>query len=118
MHQWYSKRNEDGWRQPVPLEKPFVDRFTMYITASTKGNLYFTSNEKGAKPEDGGIYYARQEEGQYETINRMGEEINSGEWIAHSYIAPDESYLIFDGEKPSGFGDCDLYISFNENGVW
>ena len=38
--------------------------------------------------------------------------------IAHPYIAPDESYVIFDGIRPSGYGDCDLYISFNKNGIW
>lgn len=38
--------------------------------------------------------------------------------IAQSYIAPDESYMIFDGERPSGFGDSDLYISFKRNDSW
>ncbi|MDG2449030.1 MAG: hypothetical protein P8M34_05315, partial [Saprospiraceae bacterium] len=31
---------------------------------------------------------------------------------------PDESYIIYDGEGTSGYGDNDLYISFNKNGVW
>ena len=119
MHQWNSKKSVSGWSKPMPLEKPFVDRFTMYITSSENGNLYFTSNEKGAKPEDGGIYNSINEEGQYRNTKRMGKEINfSGKWIAHSYIAPDESYIIYDGESTSGFGDCDLYISFNKNGTW
>jgi len=103
----------------VPLEKPFVDGFTMYITSSKNGNLYFTSNEKGAEPKDGGIYNSINEEGQYRNIKRMGKEINfSGKWIAHSFIAPDESYIIYDGESTSGYGNCDLYISFNKNGTW
>ncbi len=119
FHQWYIEKEVNGWGQPIPLEKPFVDRFTMYITSSENGNLYFTSNEKGAKPEDGGIYNSINEEGQYRSIKRMGKEINfSGKWIAHPYIAPDESYIIYDGERTSGFGDCDLYISFNKNGIW
>lgn len=119
MHQWYVKKNASGWSKPIPLEKPFVDRFTMYVTSSENGNLYFTSADEGAKSQDGGIYYSISENNQYRSVTRMGDEINfSGTWIAHSYIAPDESYIIFDGEKPSGFGDCDLYISFNKNGNW
>jgi hypothetical protein len=60
----------------------------MYITSSKNGNLYFTSNEKGAEPKDGGIYNSINEEGQYRNIKRMGKEINfSGKWIAHSFIA-------------------------------
>ena len=48
----------------------------------------------------------------------MGKEINTGTMIAHPYIAPDESYIIFDGKRSSGYGDCDLYISFQKNGTW
>ena len=40
MHQWYSEKNENGWGEPIPLEKPFVDRFTMYITSSENDNQY------------------------------------------------------------------------------
>jgi len=114
MHQWYLKKNENGWSQPIPLEKPFVDRFVMYITSSENNTLYFTSSENG----QGGIYSSMREEGQDVSINKMGKEVNTGVDIAHSYIAPDESYMIFDGERSSGFGECDLYISFKENGVW
>ena len=114
-----SKKNASSWSKPIPLEKPFVDRFIMYVTSSENGNLYFTSAEEGAKSQDGGIYYSISEDSQYMNVKKMGNEINfSGTWIAHSYIAPDESYMIYDGERPSGFGDCDLYISFNKNGNW
>jgi len=119
LHQWYSEKSESNWSVPKPLEKPFADRFIMYLTSSANGNLYFTSNEKKAKPENGGIYSSINEKGEYKSIERMEKEINfSGKWIAHSYIAPDESYIIYDGEHASGFGDCDLYISFNKNGSW
>jgi hypothetical protein len=118
MHQWYVKKNGSGWSQPIPLEKPFVDRFVMYLSSSENNTLYFTSKEKEEKLSDGGIYYASSQEGQDVSIKKMGKEINSGAWISHSYIAPDESYMIFDAERPSGFGECDLYISFKENGVW
>jgi hypothetical protein len=49
----------------------------------------------------------------------MGEEINAiGKWIAHSFIAPDESYMIYDFKSESGYGESDLYISFNKSGTW
>lgn len=120
LYQWYSKKNVSGWSTPIPLEKPFVDRsITMYLTSSENGNLYFTTGEKGDKPEDWVIYNSVKEEGQYKSIKRMGKEINSsGKWIAHSFIAPDESYMIYDFKSDLGFGESDLYISFNKNGVW
>ena len=120
MHQWYSKKAIEGWSEPKPLDKPFTDRFIMYITSSENSTLYFTSRDAGAKPGSGGIYYATYKGGEYGSVKRMGKEINFplGEWIAHSYIAPDESYMIFDAQGTSGYGDCDLYLSFNNNGSW
>ncbi|MEC8831503.1 MAG: hypothetical protein VX772_04015, partial [Bacteroidota bacterium] len=116
--QWYCEKSENGWSAPVPMQHPVVSTYMMYLTSSKNGNLYFTSQEEGANIEEGGIYYSYLEEGKYNEIKRMGEEINQGKMIAHSFIAPDESYMIFDGKKSSGFGDSDLYISFNTNDSW
>jgi hypothetical protein len=120
LHQWYSKKEGNGWSTPIPLEKPFVDKsIIMYLTSTEEGNLYFTTGEKGDAPEDWVIYNSIKENGQYKSINRMGKEINAkGKWIAHSYIAPDESYMIYDFKSDLGFGKSDLYISFNKNGAW
>ena len=40
----------------------------------------------------------------------LNKNINSGKWTAHPFIAPDESYLIFDSERENGVGKSDLYI--------
>lgn len=119
LYQWVSEKTASGWSEPEPLEAPFDNRFVMYLTSSANGNLYFTSMEEDAKMEDGGIYYSRAEREDYKEVSRMGNAINfQGKWIAHPYIAPDESYIIYDGEKESGFGENDLYISFKVNGSW
>ncbi len=119
MHQWVSEKNRNGWSQPKPLGEPFLNRFVMYPSATEEGTLYFTSREEGAEREDSSIFYAVKNEDQYATVKNMAEMITlPGKWIAHPYIAPDESYLIFDSQKDSESGDCDLYIAFNENGTW
>ena len=119
LYQWYSEKLDNGWSQPIPLESPFADRFVMYLTSSENGNLYFTSMEEDDKMEDGAIYHVNNKNGSYESINRMGDAVNfQGKLIAHPFIAPDESYIIYDGEQESGFGESDLYISFNINGTW
>jgi len=49
----------------------------------------------------------------------LGPVVNSGAYTAHPFIAPDESYLIWDSKREDGFGDSDLYISFRqEDGTW
>ena len=119
LHQWISEKRTNGWSKPVPIEEPLADRIIMYLTSSENGNLYFTSGEPEDKPEDWVIYNSVNKGGQYPSVNRMGNEINfPGKYIAHPYISPDESYIIYDGDEEEGYGDNDLYISFNKNGQW
>jgi len=97
---WYVERNKNGWGQPVSMKEPFTDRFIMCMTPSKSGNLYFNSKEKDEKLEDEGIYFAINSGGQYHKVIKMGNEVNApGKWIAHPYIAPDESFIIYDAER-------------------
>ena len=115
LHQWYLEKTEEGWGSPVPLPSPISDQFAMFLTSTANDHLYFTSREKGAT--EGGIFHTAQEGGQYLAIEKMGEQLHEHKkWVAHPYIAPDESYLIFDAKKDSA--KSDLYISFNQQGVW
>ena len=119
LNQWYCDKNSNRWSEPKPLEEPFADRpVTMYLTSSEKGNLYFTSGEEGDKPEDWVIYRGIKNKSTYR-IERMSSAVNfEGKYIAHPYIAPDESFLIYDAQSTLGYGESDLYISFNINGEW
>jgi predicted alpha/beta superfamily hydrolase len=119
LHQWYVEKQSDGdWGEPILMGQPFVDIYIMGAVPSEKGNLYFTSGERvGA--DDEGIYYAINQNGKYASIEKMGDVINTnGRFIAHPYIAPDESYLIYDSEKATESNNGDLFISFNQNGTW
>lgn len=120
LHQWYIEKKANGWGHPIPLlDKPFTDRFVMCTTPSANGNLYFTSKEKGQKLKDEGIYYAINKGDHYTSAKKMGKTINyPGKFIAHPYVAPDESYIIYDAERTSAYENGDLYISFNQNGHW
>lgn len=120
LHQWYIEKSENGWKQPVLLlEKLFEDEWIMCVTPSENGNLYFTSKEKEDQLEDEGIYYATNQKGRYPSIERLPQGINAeGKWRAHPFVAPDESYLLYDAERTSIPDNGDLYISFNQGGIW
>ncbi|MEP3210032.1 MAG: DUF5050 domain-containing protein [Maribacter sp.] len=120
LHQWYIEKNENGWGEPkLLLEKLFKDQWIMCVTPSQNGNLYFNSKGQEDKLENEGIYYATQQEGQYRSMNRMGSQINGyGKWIAHPFVAADESYIIYDAERGVGKDNGDLYVSFNNMGSW
>ena len=119
LHQWYVEKNENGnWGTPIPMGEPFVDSYVMGAVPSQNGNLYFTSGTSvGA--DDEGIYFAQNQNGTYTSIEKMDDVVNgNGRFIAHPYIAPDESFLIYDSEKATAPDNNDLFISFNNNGTW
>ena len=108
----YRERTKTGWSAVKSLDAPFKDIPIMRLTVSAKGTYYFDE-----ATEIGTIRYSRLIDGKREkplTVN-----IDMGNWKAHPFIAPDESYLIWDDESEGGYGDNDLYISFRQkDGTW
>jgi len=112
----YRERTDTGWSELKSLGAPYKDIFIMVLSVSSKGTYYFDFMEREG---NGYISYSRLIDGKREKPQKMSEEINTGKWIAHPYIAPDESYLMWDAEKEGGYGDGDLYISFRQkDGSW
>ena len=90
-----------------------------YPSVANNGNLYFfTSQLNGIGKCD--IFVAKFFEGRYTAPLCLSTAINSKQNDWDSYIAPDESYIIFSSQdRPDTFGDQDLYVSFRkENGEW
>jgi hypothetical protein len=108
----YRERTNSGWSEVKSLGAPFKDIPIMRLTVSSKGTYYFDE-----ATETGPIRYSRLIDGKREkplTVN-----IDMGNWNAHPFIAPDESYLIWDDQRESGYGGADIYISFRQkDGSW
>ena len=87
------------------------------FTMSAKGTYYFYFIDF-EKDGTGYMSYSRLINGKYETPIKMSKAINTGKYIAHPFIAPDESYLIWDTEM-EGENTPDIYISFRQkDGSW
>ncbi|AXT49703.1 hypothetical protein D1818_02290 [Aquimarina sp. BL5] len=113
----YMERTQSGWSEIKSLGAPFDSIPIMRLTASTEGTYVF--DEIGMPNGDGVIRYSRLIDGKRDEPKPFPKEINTGKWNAHPFIAPDESYIIWDGERDNGYGDSDLYISFrNQEGSW
>lgn len=110
----YMERTETGWSEVKSLGVAFDDIPIMRLTASSEGTYFLDERTR-----EGTIRVSRLIDGQREAPRALGDEINSGMWTAHPFIAPDESYLIWDSEREGGYGESDLYISFRlEDGSW
>jgi len=113
----YKERTGDGWSDIKSLGSSFEDIKIMRLTASSKGTYVF--DEIGSQDGDGAIRYSRLINGEREEPRRFSKEINTGTFNAHPFIAPDESYLIWDGRRDSGYGNSDIYISYRQqDGSW
>jgi len=112
----YMERTNAGWSDPKSLGTPIENIEIMRSSASSNGTLYFdTYTEKLDAP----LRASRFIDGKYEQPKSLGPQFAVGKYNAHPFIAPDESYIIWDSRRESGYGTSDLYISFRAaDGTW
>lgn len=112
----YMERSEIGWSEIKSLG-PMFDREDwgiMRLSASAKGTYVFDDYKSNDV-----IRISTLKDGKRQAPKKMSSTINTGKYTAHPFIAPDESYLIWDSERDNGYGDSDLYISFKQrDGSW
>ncbi|MBY6189243.1 serine hydrolase [Microbulbifer agarilyticus] len=112
----FKTRTADGWSEIKSLGAPYEDIRIMRLMSSAKGTYVL---DEATRDGSGPIRYSRVVDGKRQAPQPFGPEINAGKWNAHPFIAPDESYMIWDGERTSGYGDNDLYVSFRQpDGSW
>jgi len=113
----YRKRTESGWSEPQ-YQGEFLKEQGHGISRSANGTYFFPFYKKEDKGH-GNLGYSRRINGKYEAPIKLNADINQGTYIAHPYIAPDESYLMWDVVRDDGYGNSDIYISFKDkNGSW
>jgi pentatricopeptide repeat protein len=110
MSIWTVKRNSNTWSEPVPFDSA-VSTGREYAHAITKaGVLYFSSTATGET--NWNIYRSESYNGKYIGRSMLPFGINSTNYEDGAFIAPDESYLIFESYRAGSAGGNDLYISF------
>lgn len=115
---WYSQRLGDSWQPPVSIGRPInggLDVSGPSVTAN--GTMYFTNMVLGGLNE---LYRSEYTGDRYEQPVRLPDSVNAAEQQFDSYIAPDESYLIFCSYNRSDtHGSTDLYVAFRDgDGNW
>lgn len=108
------ERMENGDWSDLKNLTPLLDSIPiMQLSSSTKGTYVFDAMGEGL------LRYSRIIDGNREEPVLFGEQINSGTANAHPFIAPDESYMLWDGRKKDGYGNADIYVSFRQkDGSW
>jgi CubicO group peptidase (beta-lactamase class C family) len=113
----FKERTADGWSPTQELGQPYADLQIMRMTSSNHETWVF--DEVGSAEGDGVLRYSDVVDGIRQPPKAFGPNINTGTFKAHPFIAPDESYLIWDARRQGGQGDADIYISFRQSdGHW
>ncbi len=115
---WYMDKIESGWSEAVEVDfgKDYNGPGTVYPSVASNGNLYFAQFHDRVH---GYLFLSRFKDGKYFLPEKLSLNINDVGGN-HPYIAPDESFIIYDSVRPGEtYGTSDLYISFRgENGDW
>ena len=118
---WAVKKTPKGWSEALHLGNIInTDSSESFASMANNGNIYFMkSNENGVGLSD--IYVSKFVKGAYQKPENLGFPVNTNFRESNPYISPKEDYLIYfstDSTDSTGFGDVDLYISYNKNGKW
>ena len=112
---WALQKTEGDWDNPE-----FFIASGMRATSTLDGNIYATDISGRKEDKDQGIIakYIYSDSGYLRAADPDGG-VNTENSEAHPFIAPDESYIIFDSTRPGGKGKSDLYICYrDESGSW
>jgi hypothetical protein len=113
------KKTGSGWTEPKHVGFTINSKWhDSYPCVAGNGTLYFFSRRPGGMGK-ADLYISRFENGKYLEPVNMGDNFNTPENDYDSFIAPDESYMIFCSTRPGVYGKDDIFVSFRlENGAW
>ncbi len=108
------EKSDSGWGKPQKLSEAInTTAHEFYATMSLQKNIYFVR-----RVESNDIYVSQFKDGRYQTAVPIAGLVNTDSSDSNPYISPDEDFLIFTSKRSDGFGNADLYISFNKSGTW
>jgi Tol biopolymer transport system component len=113
---WMVPKIGNKWGDPNPIDTTVSKAEEFSHTVSSEATIYFSSPDG----KNMNIYKAEFANDKYSTPTSLPAGINTEGYEDGPFIAPDESYLIFESTRPEGIeGSHDLYITFkNKNGEW
>jgi hypothetical protein len=115
---WQSHQTEKGWSDATLLPGAINSEGNqVFASVAKNGTMYFTSSRKTGQYD---IFRSKLVQGKYEEAEDLGPVLNGpGIWTFESWVAPDESYLLLGSfGRAGGLGSADIYVSFNQNGIW
>ena len=109
------ERSEEGWTDPVSIAIPLPYPIGHQIAIARSGTAYFRMTNDGNMD----LYQATWIYGQYASPASLGTAINTDHYEYGPCVSPDETFILFASNRPGGYGNKDLHVSFrNADGSW
>ena len=115
---WRVRKTGDAWSEPEEIaDMGGAPMQEYHPSVGPDGTLYFLYWDFNAQTGD--IWMSKQAEGKHLAPERLEAPISTEYNEVRPTVAPDGTYLLFESDRPGGFGDTDLYICLkNPDGTW
>ena len=116
---WSVTVTANGWAEPTLLEyRTGGEQFGGYPSATADSTVYFASTVRPGFGE-ADIFRTPRVDGMQGDAQNLGPPINSEYVEIDAVVAADESYLVITSDRPGGYGEWDLWVSFRlPDGSW
>jgi len=115
---WRSRKDGDSWSKPesvIDMGGGMMMEFHPSVTRD--GSVYFLYWDFDRQTGD--IYVSRLVSGKYAEPVILGPPISTQYNEVRPTVDPNERYLLFESDRPGGYGQTDIYIAFrNKDGTW
>jgi Tol biopolymer transport system component len=116
-----SKKEADGWSEPegvVDMGGGLMMEF--HPSVARNGSVYFLYWDFPKEPEQlGDLYVATLKDGKYTEPVLLGPPVSTEYNEVRPTVDPNEKYLLFESNRPGGYGGTDIYIAFRDSdGAW
>jgi hypothetical protein len=117
---WMSRQVDGAWSTaqvlPPPITTPADE---LYPVVVADGSLYFSSSRAGGLGPSDTYRAQRRSDGTFAEPVNLGPPINNEAGTGDTFVAPDESYMIFSSRRTPSLGNGDLFVSFRlADGSW
>jgi Tol biopolymer transport system component len=114
---WMSSRVKGKWQEPQMMAwSVTTNKGLWFPSAMRDGTLFFGAyldSIGNYGKSDLYVYLPKTRK-----IENVGSIINSSSEEWDPFIAADESYLLFESDRPGGYGSTDIYITFRKGDKW
>ncbi len=107
---WTSSKTTDGWSMGELLNSPInnASKRLFYTSFNKHGDMFYTNVDELK------IYKTELRDDEYKEYSEIGLPR-----AGHAFVAPDESFIIFDSRQTENYGKVDIYVAFKqEDGTW